>query len=209
VKPFWNGFLLSLSLCLDLGIVNVAVVRISLEQGGRAGFMLGVGSCVGDLVYFTLAVLGAAVLLDIAAIRWALWIVGTCALLYLTWRMAHHVIHPKALQVNETRPRSTGSGIKLLFSGLGLALASPSAILWFAAVGGSVIASLGGDRVNLWKFGMGFATAGLAWAAVFAYAVATLRLLGTRLVRGLSLASALLFLYLAIVVFVDGVRHFL
>ena len=202
--PFCTGFLLSLSLCLDLGVVNAAVLEISLQQGGAAGFVLGAGSCAGDLVYFAIAIFGAAALLEWRPVHWALWIFGTGALLWLAWRMIRDVIHPKkpALEGRTRSPDVT----KLLLSGFGMALASPTAILWFAAVGGSVIAAEGGNRDSVWVFGAGFAAAGLAWAAAFAYAAAMLRLLGAGLVRTLSLVSALLFLYFAGLVFINGLR---
>ncbi len=48
---FAAGFLLSLSLCADLGVVNVAMVRAGLTHGMRAALVLGLGSCVGDMLY--------------------------------------------------------------------------------------------------------------------------------------------------------------
>lgn len=203
MKPFWAGSLLSLSLCLDLGIVNVAVIRVSLQQGGTAGVLVGLGSCLGDLIYFTLALFGAAALLEWAVVRWAVWAVGSCALAFLTWRTAREAIHPKPLDLGEVAPLAQKN---LLFTGLGLALASPTAILWFAAVGGSVIASFGRGTHSLWAFGAGFAAAGVAWAVLFAHTVASLRMLGGRVVRVLSAGSAILFLYFAIVVFVNGLK---
>ena len=205
MKPFWTGFLLSLSLCLDLGIVNLAILRTSLQQGGTAGFLVGLGSCFGDVVYFMLAVAGAAVLVEWKPVRWGLWIVGTCVLLLLAWRMVRETIHPKKIALDGTAaPRE--SAIKLVATGAGLALASPTGILWFAAVGGSVIASSVSDRNAVWGFGAGFATAALLWSAVFPYAAATLRHFGSHLVRVISVVSALLFLYFAISVFVEGAR---
>jgi L-lysine exporter family protein LysE/ArgO len=89
-----------------------------------------------------------------------------------------------------------------------LALASPTAILWFAAVGGSVIASFGGDRRVLLPFAAGFFTAGLVWALAFAYAASSLRrILGDQLTRALSAISAVLFLYFAAMVFIAGLRQ--
>jgi L-lysine exporter family protein LysE/ArgO len=192
---------------MDLGLVNVATLRTALQQGGTAAFLLGVGSCIGDLIYFTLAGLGAAALTAWAPFRWALWLFGTSTMLFLAWRMAkevvHPVVHPKDVDLGESVAGKRG----LLFTGMGLALASPTAILWFAAVGGSVIASFGRERTTLASFAAGFALAGLAWAAAFAYGVAALRaVLGKTMMRGLSLVSALLFLYFAAVVFVRGLR---
>jgi L-lysine exporter family protein LysE/ArgO len=204
-KSASTGFLLSLSLCLDLGIVNVAVLRTVATQGGAAGFLLGVGSCAGDLVYLACAVLGAAALFQWRPVRLALWLIGTCVLLFLAWRMFHEMIHPKNPDLAKTPPAHR----KLFATGFGLALASPSAILWFAAIGGSVAASLGGDRTSLWEFCAGFFAAGITWSAGFAWGAAELmRITGGRLVQAMAFVSALLFLCLAAVVFVQGVRQF-
>ena len=46
-----DGFFLSLSLCLDIGLVNVAMISLTLSHGFKPGFWLGLGSCVGDLIY--------------------------------------------------------------------------------------------------------------------------------------------------------------
>ena len=211
MKPAWIGFLLSLSLCLDLGIVNVAILRTSLQKGGTAGFLVGLGSSAGDMVYFTLAVFGAAALLRYPPVRWGLWVAGTCTLLFLAWRMLREVFHPRDLHVAD-QPAPQGPAFTLFATGCGLALASPSAILWFAAVGGSVIASFsdvaGGSRIPLWSFAAGFLLAGLLWSAAFAYGIAAVRhAVGPRMARILSMASAVLFLYFAAVVFLDGLRQ--
>ena len=210
---FVTGFLLSLTLCMDLGLVNVATLRISLTRGAWAGFVLGLGSAVGDLIYFSLAVLGATTVLGSRSVRLSLWIFGTITLLFLAYRAARELVHPKTLELDGALPDGSRGLAKLFVTGAGLALASPSAILWFAAVGGSVIAGYGvpgGDnRRVLAVFAAGFASAGIVWAAAFAWGAAALwNVLGWRLVKGLSLASAALFLYFAVDVFVRGLREF-
>jgi len=210
VKSLWTGFLLSLSLCLDLGLVNVAILRTSLQRGGLAGFLLGVGSCVGDLIYFTLAVFGASAVLRWQPLRFVLWIAGTSVLLWLTWRMAREVFRPRLIDLEGAGLAPDRNSIGLLSTCAGLALASPSAILWFAAVGGSVIATAGGDRHSLLRFAAGFFLAGMTWSGAFAFAAGALRrVLGANLLRVLSLAAALLFLYFAGIVFLQGVRELL
>jgi L-lysine exporter family protein LysE/ArgO len=203
---FAAGFALSLSLCLDLGLVNVAVLRTALAAGGRAAFVLGAGAAVGDLVYFALALAGASALLAFPAVRVVFWLGGTAVLLLLAARMlaAAWGTLPVDLEPGAAQPPRHG---RVFAAGAALALASPSSILWFAAVGGSVIASFGGDRRALAPFALGFFAAGLVWSAAFAALAAALgRRLGPRLGRGLQLASALLFLALAAVVFVRGAR---
>ena len=170
-------FFLSLSLCLDLGIVNAAVLRTVTTQGGTAGFLLGAGSCCGDLIYLTCALLGAAAFLQWTPIRLALWLVGTCALLLLSWRMIHEVVRPKNPYTTKLPPAQS----RLFATGIGLAWASPSAILWFVAIGGSIAASFGGERKALLGFTAGFFTAGV---------------------------SAVMFLYFAIVIFLQGLHQF-
>jgi L-lysine exporter family protein LysE/ArgO len=202
--PLWPGFLLSLSLCLDLGIVNVAILRTALQRGGRAGFLVGLGSSVGDLLYFGLAALGALAVLAVPLLHWVFWLGGTAVLLFLAWRMLREVLWPHELDLGPEGAAPAGGG-GLFGRGLSLALASPTAIVWFAAVGGSVIASYGGQRRVLVPFAAGFFLAGVVWSAVLSFGAATLsRVGGRRLARALSLVSALLFLYFAVTIFLRG-----
>jgi len=69
-------------------LVNAAILRTSLQQGGTAGFLLAAVSSLGDLIYFTLAVSGAAGVFGWMPLRWALWLAGTGVLLVLAWRNA-------------------------------------------------------------------------------------------------------------------------
>jgi len=210
VKTAWTGALLSLSLCADLGLVNVTILRTAIRQGATPALLLGVGSCFGDTVYFLLAVFGISALPAWAPLRWTLWLAGTGILLVLAWRMIREVIHPRALNLEDALDNNGAAPLAMLSMGAGLALASPTAILWFAAIGGSVIASFGGDRNTLWPFAGGFFGGALLWSAVFACAAAGLaRMLGATLVRILSFVSALLFLYFAGTVFVNGVGQFI
>jgi len=90
-----------------------------------------------------------------------------------------------------------------------LALSSPTAILWFAAVGGSVIAAHAAGRAALLPFLSGFLAAGVSWSLVIAMLTGYAhRRLSSTFVRGLALASAILFCYFAIAVFMHGYREF-
>jgi L-lysine exporter family protein LysE/ArgO len=209
VNAFRDGFLLSLSLCLDLGIVNVGILRVATQRGGTPAFLVGLGSGVGDLAYALLSLTGVALLLALPGVRWVLWLGGSAVLLLLAARMLREVLRPHALALDEPVPveRLTTPARDFVW-GTALALASPSAILWFAAVGGSVIATYGGDRAVLVPFLIGFWVAGALWSAALAYGGGALRrALGPRLVQGLSLASAALFVFFAGKVFLDGWRE--
>jgi len=147
---FFSGFALSLSLCLDLGTVNVAIVREGVSRGFWPSFLVGVGSSFGDLTYAVLATTGVALLLGVPAVRWMLWI------------------------------------------------------------GGSVVAkSPVQGAIALAVFLSGFFTASIVWSFGMALLSATSgRKLGPTFVRGISVLSAILFLYFAVDVFLDGYRSF-
>ncbi|MGH8287182.1 MAG: LysE family translocator [Steroidobacteraceae bacterium] len=203
-----TGFLLSLSLCLDLGVVNVALIQTALQRGPRPALALGLGSAVGDLIYAFLSVAAITVVLEHRGVRLALWLGGTSALAWLALRMIRESIHVRSIAASaETNP--IGSDARYFARGVLLALASPSAILWFAAVGGSVIAATAGEARALGPFMIGFALAGMLWAVGLAVIVGRARrAIGPGAIRAISLVSAALFVYLAAVVFVRGYREF-
>lgn len=222
---FVSGFLLSLSVCLDLGTVNVAMVRTGLQRGTGPAFWLGVGSCIGDLIYAGLSAVAISFILQFAPVRWALWLGGTAFLVLLAVRMLRDSMTREAApeaapdlqqptEIGAARSNAYVAGQVL--RGCGLALSSPSAILWFATVGGSVIATQLASHANLphsWVIGLffaGFFSAGLAWSLFIALVSGQgRRWMGPQWLRGVSLISALLFAYFAIKVFLDGYRAFI
>lgn len=216
MQLFFSGFLLSLSLCLDLGMVNVATIKTGLERGFLRSFLVGFGSSLGDLVYAVLSMIGISLLLEHVLLRWILWIGGTIVLCYLAIHMLRETIRPKQLQISsENSLLSDQSWFKAVMFGMGLALSSPSAILWFATIGGSIIATTGatfkeGDTTPLLVFFIGFFCAGLVWSLFVAYASGQARkLMGPKLIRFFSLVSALLFVYFGSRVFMNGVHTLL
>lgn len=206
---FAAGYLLSLSLCMDLGVVNIALVRAGLTRGMPTALMLGLGSCVGDMTYAVSSLSLVTVLLAHRGVRIALWIGGSAVLLWLAVKMLRETWHPKRLAIATAEDAGALRPGHEFARGMMLALSSPSAILWFAAVGGSVIAAHAHAGATLLAFLSGFFFAGVCWTLL----IATLtgyahRRLSTGFIRGLSLASAILFCYFAVVVFVNGYREF-
>ncbi|MGS0895018.1 LysE family translocator [Burkholderia stagnalis] len=205
-----DGFFLSLSLCLDIGLVNVAMLSLTLSHGFRPGFWLGVGSCVGDLVYAALALAGMAVLLQFEAVRWIVWIGGGGVLLFLTWKMAREALAPASAPDDDADaalpPRA--SARRSFLRGMLLAMSSPSAILWFAAVGGALIAKAGATTpATASIFLSGFFLGGLAWT-LFMCTLASQgrKRAGAGLMRACHVTSALLFAYFSYSVIVGGYR---
>ncbi|MDR5736330.1 MULTISPECIES: LysE family transporter [unclassified Caballeronia] len=206
-----DGFFLSLSLCLDIGIANVAIISLALSHGFKPGLVLGLGTCVGDLLYAGLALAGMSALLQFSAVRWVVWIGGGIVLLLLTWKMAREALKPATAppvegEADPHAPRQ--SHLKSFLRGCLLAVSSPSAILWFAAVGGALIAKAGAtSTMSASVFLLGFFCGGLGWT-IFICTLAShgRKRAGTRLLRACHVLSAVLFAYFSYSVIIDGYR---
>ena len=207
---FTSGFLLSLSLCLDIGVANIAMITLAMQRGYFQGFALGLGTCVGDLIYAVLALAGMTVLLQYSAVRWVLWVGGSVLLLYFAAKMIYSAIHHSAVLAPAGEVRR-GSSRREFLRGIFLAMSSPSAILWFAAVGGTLIARSGGGSLgSAGLFLAGFFCAGLVWCGALCLAATQGgKLLGDKLLRYSYLASAAIFCYFAVYVILSGYREFI
>jgi L-lysine exporter family protein LysE/ArgO len=206
-----DGFFLSLSLCLDIGIANVAIISLVLSQGFRPGFVLGLGTCFGDLVYAVLALAGMSALLQFTPVRWIVWIGGSIVLLFLTWKMAREALYPASAPPVEGEADASAphqSGWKSFLRGCLLAVSSPSAIMWFAAVGGALIAKAGATTpMSASVFLLGFFCGGLGWTLFICLLASHGRKrAGTQLLRVCHVLSAILFAYFAYSVIVNGYR---
>ncbi|WP_345831067.1 LysE family transporter [Erwinia sp. HDF1-3R] len=207
---FSNGFLLSLSLCLDIGIANIAMITLAMQRGYFHGFWLGMGTCVGDLAYALLALAGMAVLLQYEAVRWILWIGGGAMLLWFAGKMLIAAFR-KASELNVSETHQYRPLLREFGRGVVLAMSSPTAILWFATVGGALISRIGQHSVTATSwFLSGFFIAGMFWTCVLCL-VGSFggRLLGQRLLKYSYIASALIFSYFALYVIVSGYREFM
>lgn len=205
---FLQGFLFSLSLCFDLGMVNVAIVKAGVERGFKPSFMIGFGSCFGDMAYLALALFGFSYILNIEAVKWSLWIAGTIVLLFLSYKMIKESIRPKMIVWNGGGSVTRTSSADFWF-GLGAALSSPTVMLWFVASAGPIVAELNGDgKAVISLFVAGFFAAGLLWSLMMAIISSrTGKALGPTFIRVLSLLSAVLFLYFAFRVFLSGLSN--
>lgn len=195
---FASGFLLSLSLCLDIGIVNVALINTAIRSGMRSAMLLGLGSCVGDLFYAVLSLLGIGLLLQIDWLRWLITWGGLAILLYLAWDAARAALLNRvdvdaADTVAPVEPR------QLFTRGIVLSLASPTSIIWFAAVGGSVIAQHNPHAaVGMLALFSGFFVGGFSWCLfITGLSARGGRVLGDRFRRLCNAISAALFVYFA------------
>jgi L-lysine exporter family protein LysE/ArgO len=131
-------------------------------------------------------------------------------LVYFAAKMIYPAIHHSSV-LAEAGEVDNGSPRKEFFRGIFLAMSSPTAILWFAAVGGTLIARSGGGGVaSSGLFLAGFFCAGLVWTMGLCLAATQGgKLLGDKLLRYSYLASAAIFCYFAVYVILSGYQEFI
>lgn len=205
-----SGFLLGFSLVLDIGIANIALIRAGVHKGFIVACMIGLGATAGDMAFAMLSVTGITYFIEKSIIfQWVLWIVGTILLSYLSYQMFRESFKSKFIDL-ENEEEEKSSLYKYFFTGMGLVLSSPSGILWFATVGGSVVASTVGESndLNILPFFLGFFIASILWGISLAW-ISSMggKLLGSKLLQIFSLVSGFLFLYFAAKVFIDGLNN--
>lgn len=205
---FFTGFALSISLCLDIGIANMTIIQTGLFSGFWRSLMVGIGSAFGDLIYAILSFTVLSWFLNHLIIQYVLWALGTILLTYLTVHMAKSAFHPKPLHAMSMNLRPNHAHALAL--GLTLALSSPSAVLWFASVGGSVIAADANHQSfnRILIFCSGFFVAGCLWSFAVAYVSSRVRrFVNDTSLRVVSLCSSGLMLYFACHVFFSGLSR--
>ncbi|PAV29130.1 hypothetical protein CIL05_12045 [Virgibacillus profundi] len=209
---FISGFLIGLSLVLQLGTGNLGLIRTGIKKGFFPAFIFSLGCAVGDGVYALLSVLGVALLLESSFIfQIILWIGGTGMLCYLTFQAFKDSVAPAELDLNE-KGIEKKSLWAFFFTGFWLVVSSPTGLVWFATVAGSVVSSTIGNSENqsLLPFILGFVTVSIVWGAVLSYVSSVGgKMMGNKMVRLFSLVSGVLFLYFAYYVFSSGIKNIL
>lgn len=209
MELFISGFLLSLSLCVDIGIVNVAIIKTGIEKGFAPSLNIGLGSSFGDLTFASLSLFGVASIIKFVAVRWILWVGGTLVLLYLCYKMFMEIFKPFDISKTQDEVFKEENSLRKYFvKGYVLALSSPSAILWFITIGGSVIATRTlHSRFELFYFFGGFFTSSVTWSIILAYiSYKGGQIMRNQMKKIFSILSAVIFLMLAIYVFIDGYK---
>jgi L-lysine exporter family protein LysE/ArgO len=184
------------------------IVRTAIDRGAWPAFLIGLGSCIGDLIWACAGALGVSALLAWPPAAWILWLGGSGILCWFAAAALRDAT--RGGSIDESSPLRRANGLRAIGLGLGIALGSPTLILWTATVGGSVVASQAADLAGFVPFISGFGAAAVAHSAILSGVVgATRRFTGPRTVRAVSLISALMFAAFAIGIFMDGARRLL
>jgi L-lysine exporter family protein LysE/ArgO len=207
IRSFFIGFFLSLSLCCDIGIVNTAIINTAIRKGFRPSFLIGFGSCFGDLLYAIISLTSLVMLLTIPGVRTTIWITGNILLIYLIVKMILQIF--KDPQFTPSAKILSNDQFKFFSTGFLLSLASPTTILWFASIGSSLIASqrTGSTSLTLFAFLPGFFTAGLLWSFSLAVLVSSTRnFFSNHGIRWLNIISVVGLILLSTYSIIDGIK---
>lgn len=138
LAPFLAGVLGGLLYCLPVSAVNVEIIRRGLTDGFIAALMVSLGAIVGDVVWLSIAVGGAELIMARLPLRVAMGAAGTVLLLWLAWSAYRH-----SRGEPELSPAALASHARAFGIGALLCLASPFAVVVLLAVIGSVGAAYG------------------------------------------------------------------
>lgn len=210
VALYISGVLIGLSLVLQLGTGNIGLIHTGIKKGFFPALIFSLGCAIGDGLYALLAVLGVAWLLQSSSIfQIIMWIGGTAMLCYLTFQAFKDTLSPKELDLNRSGVEKK-SLWAYFFTGFWLVVSSPTGLVWFATVAGSVVSSAIGNAGDQspFPFILGFVSISVVWGAALAYVSSVGgKIMGNKMVRLFSFISGLLFLYFAIYVFRSGVKN--
>ena len=137
VSAILKGIILGLSISAPIGPINTEIVRRGLHGGFWPAWMVGAGAGIAHAVFLAAAYVGMGSLVDVWAIRFALFGLGFCLLAWVavsSFRDAWQGVGNPAL----TEPVSDGWRAAFA-AGFGFAFLNPLAVLlWVSLVGASL-----------------------------------------------------------------------
>lgn len=125
-----RGFVLGLTIAAAIGPISLLVIRRTIAEGRRYGFVSGLGVATADATYGAIAAFGlGAISAILVSARQVLGLVGGVFLLWLAWRTVR-AAPTEAATVTTRRRGLAGAYLSIL----GLTLANPMTILSFGAL---------------------------------------------------------------------------
>jgi len=194
--PFLLGVAVGAAYCAPVGPVTLEMVRRGLSVGFLAGFLVGLGSVIGDAFWAAVGILGSSLLTGSIPLRTGIGALGVVILLIVAW---HAFLESrKDPDYHLTDPPRKRTGFAL---GVALSMANPFAVLFWLTASGAM-ASLGVDRdhhvARVWFF-IGLVAGAIMYSLALSGVVAwSRRFVSRHVMRKINFGAALVLVALAI-----------
>lgn len=132
-----RGILIGLSLAAPIGPINIEIVRRGLRSGFLSGWLVGIGAISGDTFYCLLVIAGITPFVQHLAVRTVLWIAGGLFLAFLGYSSLRAV----QAKVGVAGDNAEAFQRRSYPTGLLMALFNPMGIVFWASIGGGLVAS--------------------------------------------------------------------
>ncbi|OPY34631.1 MAG: leucine export protein LeuE [Methanomassiliicoccales archaeon PtaU1.Bin124] len=162
---FLSAIMLGLLLCAPPGAVNTEAFRRGVSGGFKRAWGIELGSCVGDLTWACLALIGLAFIVTNDVARILLGVGGAALLIYLAFQAVRDSRNKAALEGEIKEGRSD------LVTGALISLGNPFQVAFWLGFGGSAIAVIVPDptAVDYGIFIGGYVIGLMIWS--FSYSV--------------------------------------
>jgi threonine/homoserine/homoserine lactone efflux protein len=205
---FINSLIIGFSGAVMPGTVLTYTIDRSMRYGSRAGFLVSLGHALLELILVIMIYLGLGKLLASDIIRMIIGIIGGLVLLYLAFDMLRGVCLDK---VRLDLSGESSKGQKNMFlAGVLLSAANPYFLIWWAAVGLSLIMksydSFGLSGICF--FYLGHILADISWYSFVSIIISKMRhLIKQKTYRGIVTVLALFLLFFAIKFIIEGMGY--
>jgi chemosensory pili system protein ChpE len=192
-----SAMVLGLILCILPDAVNTEAFRRGVKGGFRPAFSLELGSCVGDLVWAVIALIGLTFLVEDRNVQVALGLIGASILFYLAFR-AFKDLSPTPIDCVKVR-----SGGREFLTGMAVSLCNPMELAFWLGIGGSAIAVIvpNPTMTDFIVFLLGFMSGSVVWCFLFAMMITFgRRYLDLRLFRTICLLCGIVLVYLGLTI---------
>ena len=135
---FISSFILAIAFCAPPGVVTAETVRRGFARGFWPALSVQIGSVIGDATWATLAIAGAAVLIQNWITRLILSLIGIGFLGYLALKAFKDARVESALEAAPASERGDFT------TGMLLSLSNPFAIAFWVSVGTSIFVAVPG-----------------------------------------------------------------
>jgi chemosensory pili system protein ChpE len=165
---FITAILLEVAFCAIPGAITAEALRRGVGRGYRPALMVQIGSIVGDTTWMVVALVGLAFLVENAAIKLGIGLIGCLFLIYLAWSAFAEARQGRLPEPTEGLERGD------FMTGVLLSLGNPFQVAFWLGIGGTTIAAMAPDPqpIHYAVFFTGFMIAAVGWCFFFAWVVA-------------------------------------